>query len=631
MMKRITIVAFLITLIVSFGGGLLVNKQNTKIGKIDYSNKLVVAKEDGTVTNSPINGNGNVVYSSPPQDAIPGLDNYMDYQTNGNSLQAILVNHDTIIVAVAYCDSLDGPNANGGSTMRSRYNFSYNSGTSWEVSTGIDFSLDRKTRYPDLFNFVAGSLSSVGMAGRIFLTPVSSSSRGGGTAKDLALGVGNPDVYLIDGTGVTGNSDAFSHSRIDGKIGLVYSPNSTDSIVYITWDPNTGNFTGKKYLYSDSRLTGTNATVSSYTIGASRSANHMTIAYIFINEPISAGDNYRSVRYQTSTDNGVTWTNPPLKFGLSTTHPNVIGGDSCQVYWHEDIAYKPGTSTPYIVFSTYPYVWDPATPTTNHIAVEENKGWKICIQSTAINGGTDPVVIADWHNITILGDTSLYNQIVNFQVNSALLSHPSVGFSQDGSTIWVAYSVIQIEHCVGYLQEFNYFDVYVQKSTDGGLTWSTPQNVSNTTNEDEMYPDVAEVNNKNNYPYLIYQWNAIPGCHAFTNNQTVGICYEIFKSTVIGVKNISSEVPASFSLKQNYPNPFNPTTKIRFDISKTSNVTLKVYNINGQEVAVLLNNENINPGTKEVEFDGVNLASGVYFYTLRTGDFNATKKMILIK
>ena len=624
MKKKITISVILVTLLVGFAGTMF-NNHHTKIGKIDYSNKMVVVKEDGTSNDNPVNGNGNVIYAPPPSDAVPGLDNYMDYQTNGNSLQAILVNHDTVIVAVAYCDSLDAPDANNGTTMRGRYNYSFDGGVSWELTTGLDFSTGRKSRYPDLYNFLSTGLPSIGMSGRIFFLPENSASRGGGVGQDLVLGAGSPDVYVIDGTGVTGNSDAFQHRRPDGKIGVVVSPNSTDSIFYITFDPATQTYSGKTHVWEPNPpLTNT---VSSYTLGASASGNHMTIAYVFINEPSSGGAANRSCRVQMSTDNGATWS-APVKYGLSSTHPNVIGGDSCETYWHEDIAYKPGTTTPYVVFSTYPYV---AVSGGSTIAIEENKGWKICIQSPAINGGTDPVVIADWHNIPILGDTSMYNQIVDFQVNSALLSHPSVGFSTDGSVIWVAYSVIQIEHCTGYNADFNYFDVYVSKSTDGGLTWSDPQNVSKTTDVDEMYPDVAEVGNNNNYPYLIYQSNLIPGCHAFTDGQTVAICYEVFKSTIIGVKNISNEIPATFSLKQNFPNPFNPSTKIRFEVSKTSNVTLKVYNIAGQEVATLLSNENLSPGTKEVDFNASNLASGVYFYTLKAGDFAATRKMVLVK
>jgi hypothetical protein len=89
-------------------------------------------------------------------------------------------------------------------------------------------------------------------------------------------------------------------------------------------------------------------------------------------------------------------------------------------------------------------------------------------------------------------------------------------------------------------------------------------------------------------------------------------------------------------LGQNYPNPFNPVTKIRFDIKKSefrsqnSEVTLKIFDITGKEVARLVN-ETLQHGSYEVKFDGSMLNSGVYFYKLTTDGFTETKKMTLIK
>jgi predicted acyl esterase len=98
----------------------------------------------------------------------------------------------------------------------------------------------------------------------------------------------------------------------------------------------------------------------------------------------------------------------------------------------------------------------------------------------------------------------------------------------------------------------------------------------------------------------------------------------------IGIQPISSNVPSEFSLQQNYPNPFNPTTNIKFNIPKRDNVTLKVFNILGKEVATLVK-ENLKAGTYEVKFDGGNLSSGIYFYKLETQSYKETKKMVLIK
>lgn len=89
-------------------------------------------------------------------------------------------------------------------------------------------------------------------------------------------------------------------------------------------------------------------------------------------------------------------------------------------------------------------------------------------------------------------------------------------------------------------------------------------------------------------------------------------------------------IPADFQLVQNYPNPFNPGTTITFSISKPGYVTLKVYNIAGQEVATLLDRFS-SPETYKVRFDGSGFASGVYMYRLTVGDNSITRKMVLLK
>jgi len=98
----------------------------------------------------------------------------------------------------------------------------------------------------------------------------------------------------------------------------------------------------------------------------------------------------------------------------------------------------------------------------------------------------------------------------------------------------------------------------------------------------------------------------------------------------VDVENSKAEVPADFALHQNYPNPFNPSTKIKFVMAKSSFVSLKVYNVLGKEAATLVNEERP-AGNYEVEFDGTDLPSGVYFYQLHAGSFIQTKKMILLR
>ncbi|AFN74223.1 hypothetical protein MROS_0982 [Melioribacter roseus P3M-2] len=96
------------------------------------------------------------------------------------------------------------------------------------------------------------------------------------------------------------------------------------------------------------------------------------------------------------------------------------------------------------------------------------------------------------------------------------------------------------------------------------------------------------------------------------------------------VRNISNEIPSEYTLNQNYPNPFNPVTNIKYSIPKAGHVTLKVFNVLGQEVATLVNKEQ-SPGSYVVDFDASRLASGIYLYSLQTENTIITKKMMLIK
>jgi len=84
-------------------------------------------------------------------------------------------------------------------------------------------------------------------------------------------------------------------------------------------------------------------------------------------------------------------------------------------------------------------------------------------------------------------------------------------------------------------------------------------------------------------------------------------------------------------LKQNFPNPFNPSTLITFDLPQSSTVTLKVYNMNGESVAILVDNKTMTRGTNTLEFNAGNLPSGIYVYSIQAGDFSETRKMMLLK
>ena len=105
---------------------------------------------------------------------------------------------------------------------------------------------------------------------------------------------------------------------------------------------------------------------------------------------------------------------------------------------------------------------------------------------------------------------------------------------------------------------------------------------------------------------------------------------ELFGEVATSSEEITNGLPVAFELNQNYPNPFNPTTQIDFALPEASDVRLEIYNVIGQRVSILVN-EQRTAGYHNVTFDASSLASGVYFYRIQAGSFVKTQKMMLVK
>jgi len=196
----------------------------------------------------------------------------------------------------------------------------------------------------------------------------------------------------------------------------------------------------------------------------------------------------------------------------------------------------------------------------------------------------------------------------------------------------------------------NWWGIYF--STDFGVNWTQSNITSTRSDEIITYGNNIFVGN--------YAYYGLGGVYMSTNNGTnfidisqglnghptvytlcisnsyifAGISQQsVWRrslSEILGIQNISTEIPSANSLEQNYPNPFNPVTKIRFAIPKNEIVTLKIIDLLGREVAVLVN-EKLQSGTYETTFDANNLSSGFYFYRLQTNVYTETKRMILVK
>jgi photosystem II stability/assembly factor-like uncharacterized protein len=189
----------------------------------------------------------------------------------------------------------------------------------------------------------------------------------------------------------------------------------------------------------------------------------------------------------------------------------------------------------------------------------------------------------------------------------------------------------------------------ILKSTNGGQIWTHQNSGISSTLTSVSFTDmskghVTSVDGKVLYTSdggttwsIQHSENNYFGVVQFLN-QDVGYIAPfgsyILKTTTGGIltgfNTAQIELPKEFYLSQNHPNPFNPNTVISYQLTVSSFISLKVYDVLGIEVATLIN-EKQNSGSYHVEFDGSNFPSGIYFYKLITGEFSEVKKMTMIK
>jgi hypothetical protein len=183
-------------------------------------------------------------------------------------------------------------------------------------------------------------------------------------------------------------------------------------------------------------------------------------------------------------------------------------------------------------------------------------------------------------------------------------------------------------------------NVYVARSTDGGSTFQNAKVSEQTTTTVNWLGDYIGISAYNNKVRPVWSKSiSTDYCELWT---------AIMDTFIIGIKPISTIVPDKYALHQNYPNPFNPTTKIIFDIPLSRgvpatngqgvSVKLTIYDLLGREITTLVKQQ-LHSGMYEVEWDGTNYASGMYFYKLISGEpssssgqvFSETKRMVLMK
>ncbi len=217
-------------------------------------------------------------------------------------------------------------------------------------------------------------------------------------------------------------------------------------------------------------------------------------------------------------------------------------------------------------------------------------------------------------------------------------------FQNSGITTSVeSFSIVNSNIVYAMGGTFAVFNVY--RTTNGGLNWSVANSTNLGPGSGIFFIDqntgflatdniLRTTNGGNTWTSQFFgSFNSIYFT-SFETGYSVGGLGQIVKTTSggipIGIQLTNSEIPQHYNLHQNYPNPFNPTSIIKFELPKSSNVTIKIFDILGREVETLVN-EYKTSGNYEIQFDASQYSSGIYFYMMEAGDFVESKKMVLIK
>ncbi|MBT8378513.1 MAG: T9SS type A sorting domain-containing protein [Ignavibacteria bacterium] len=178
--------------------------------------------------------------------------------------------------------------------------------------------------------------------------------------------------------------------------------------------------------------------------------------------------------------------------------------------------------------------------------------------------------------------------------------------------------------------DFDFIPMNVNAAVGDTIEWQWVEGDHTTTSD--------STSGQNVWDAVIDQFNptfrfviTAPGVHSYhcTPHIALGMVGTITATQVNSISYLDNPLD-DFVLNQNYPNPFNPTTTINFSIPQTSNVKLQVFNSIGENVQTLVNRE-LSAGNYNYEWGAKEFTSGIYFYTIQTGDFIETKKMILLK
>jgi hypothetical protein len=212
------------------------------------------------------------------------------------------------------------------------------------------------------------------------------------------------------------------------------------------------------------------------------------------------------------------------------------------------------------------------------------------------------------------------------------LPSSEVVMTYTGESTHMGYKILSND--IVSVKTFDWYDGYSDSDPDY-FEWLTYSSYD-TIHTSESFDGVVSIMAQNTIPLAASDsaefWIGIAmgtdQATMMTNMDSAAMKYDDIIATSIITE--PEHFSRAFSLHKNYPNPFNPQTTISFDLPEKDMVYLKVYNLIGQEIATLVNQE-LDAGTHQYRFNAQNLPSGLYFYTLRAGSYSETKKMMVMK
>ena len=290
------------------------------------------------------------------------------------------------------------------------------------------------------------------------------------------------------------------------------------------------------------------------------------------------------------------------KYGASSSYGNIFSLVNMDTSWHHLVIvynYTPNLGTLYVdnVFQNSSTVQIPHLNSSSVIIGQHNNG------NYKYNGKLD--------------DVRIYNRPLSTQEVAQLFSPvpfaPILVSPSNGS------SNVTLTPTLFWNTSTNSTNYRVQVSPSNTFSYIVD---SATLSTNQRTIPSGKLN-----PATTYYWR-VQGVNSFGNGPW-STAWSFF-TVITGISQLGTEIPKEFKLYENYPNPFNPTTKIKFDLQKASQTAITIYDITGKEVETLIN-ENLSAGKYELQWDGINKSSGVYFYRINTNEFTDIKRMILIK